>query len=77
MPRHGDCQFFMPDGASIAAEEGTCMEMADEDGFPAIVNIYEDIKDCPKFKEIERVKTDSSEEMWGPAVRAGRGFDEK
>ncbi len=77
MPRHGDCKHFIPDTANMAASEGMCMEMADEDGMPAIVNIFDDATDCKKFEEAKRIKTNTSEFTWDKDVRAVRGFTEK
>ncbi len=77
MARHGDCKHFIPDTANMAASEGMCMEMADEDGMPAIVNVFEDIKGCEKYDEATRIKTDTSEFTWDKDVRAVRGFEEK
>lgn len=77
MPRHGDCKHFIPDTANMAASEGMCMEMADADGMPKIVNVYDDINNCEKYEAAERIKTNTSEFTWDKDVRAVRGFDEK
>jgi len=32
---------------------------------------------CPNFKELERVRTNTSEFMWDPLLRTASGFEEK
>lgn len=77
--RCGDCQNFLSQNTNSAANEGFCLvEELKEDGLPKGVDLYSEIAEkCPYFKEIERVRTDTFEFTWDPALRSARGFDEK
>ena len=77
MPRCGDCVNFIPQVANSAASQGMCKGILDEDGLGKEVDIYADIADCPKFEEMDRVRTNVSEFMNSSNLRMGRGFDEK
>ena len=77
MPRCGDCSNFMPQAVNSAANTGLCKGILDEDGLGKEVDIYADIADCPKFEEVDRIRTNVSEFMSSQNLRMARGFDEK
>ena len=77
MPRCGDCENFLPQGANSAASIGICKGILEEDGLGKEVNMYADIENCPEYKELDRVRTNVSEFMNSRNLRMGKGFDEK
>ena len=77
MARCGDCKNFIPQMVNSAASMGVCKGILDDDGLGKEVDIYGDINNCPKFEEIDRVRTNVSEFMNSPNLRMGKGFDEK
>ena len=77
MPRCGDCCNFIPQLSNAAANTGVCKAFLDEDGLGKETDIYGDVGDCPKFEELERIRTDGSEFMVHHNLRIAKGFDEK
>ncbi|MDY6935691.1 MAG: hypothetical protein SVZ03_15905 [Spirochaetota bacterium] len=76
MPRCGDCGHVMVYGSSSM---GVCKGILDEEGLGKEVDIFDDIKGCPKFVEQDRIRTNVSEffSAYGANTRAARGFEEK
>jgi len=76
--RCGDCKNFIVDGANSAATEGICNAFIDDEGMPAIADVYDKkAEKCERFTEQDRIRTDHSEFTWEPTQRAMKGFDEK
>lgn len=71
----GICSNFRQNSAS-AAGDGFCTAIKmGEKNKPVFDNT--DAAECPHFREIDRVRTDTSEFMWDPQFRPQRQIHEK
>ncbi len=71
----GKCENFRQHSAS-AAGDGHCTVIF-EAGVNKVVFDNTDASSCDQYKEIERIRTDTSEFMWDPTFRPQRQIEEK
>jgi len=77
MRRCGDCENFIIQGGYLGSEHGFCNAFIQDDGMGKEANLYDGADKCSKFKELSRVRTDTSEFTYDPLLRAPASFEEK
>ncbi len=71
----GKCEHFRQHSAS-AAGDGHCAVIV-ENELNKVVFDNTDASQCSQYKEIDRIRTDTSEFMWDPTFRPQRQIEEK
>lgn len=77
MARCGDCKNFIVQSSYLGSEAGWCNAYIQDDGMGKEANLYDDASKCPKFEELDRVRTDTLEFTYDPLLRAPMSFEEK
>jgi len=77
MARCGDCEYFIVQSVNLGAQYGFCNAFIQDDGMGKEANLYDNADKCSKFKELSRVRTDTSEFTYDPLLRAPVSFEEK
>ncbi|MDY6844001.1 MAG: hypothetical protein SVW57_07925 [Thermodesulfobacteriota bacterium] len=71
----GRCTNFRQNAWS-AAGDGWCSVMKDGEANKVVMD-NTDASSCPEYKEMERIRTDTSQFMWDQHFRPQRQLDEK
>lgn len=77
MAKCGECENFVVQGDYLGADTGYCNAFLQDDGLGKEVSLYDDSSNCLKFKELDRVRTDTLEFTYDPLLRAPIIFEEK